>query len=143
MNINILTLITNLLYPTKMKKIIYISAILIMMVTSCASQKKLVSLDKETNQVELKKGQACEIQFRTNASTGYWWQLINSNEITVVDSIGKRYESDAPKGMVGASSELFWKFTAKEKGEQTLHFVYARDKVDEAIKTRDVTITVK
>lgn len=125
-----------------MKKIIYL-AILVVMVTSCTSQKKMVSLNKETNQVELKKGQSCEIEFRTNASTGYWWQLTNSKEITVVDSVGKRYESDAPKGMVGASSDLFWKFTAVEKGSQTLHFVYARDKVDEAIKTRDVTITVK
>lgn len=126
-----------------MKKILYISAILLLMVTSCASQKKIVALDKETNQVELKVGQSCEIEFRTNASTGYWWQLVNSNEITVVDSVAKRYESDAPKGMVGASSDLFWKFVAKEKGEQVLHFVYARDKVDEAIKTRDVTVTVK
>lgn len=126
-----------------MKKILYISTILLLMVTSCASQKKIVALDKETNQVELKVGQSCEIEFRTNASTGYWWQLVNSNEITVVDSVAKRYESDAPKGMVGASSDLFWKFVAKEKGEQVLHFVYARDKVNEAIKTRDVTVTVK
>jgi len=126
-----------------MKKILYISTILLLMVTSCASQKKIVALDKETNQIELKVGQSCEIEFRTNASTGYWWQLVNSNEITVVDSVAKRYESDAPKGMVGASSDLFWKFVAKEKGEQVLHFVYARDKVDEAIKTRDVTVTVK
>lgn len=143
MNINILTLVINLLYPTKMKKIIYISAILIMMMTSCASQKRIVALDKETNEVELKQGQSCEIEFRTNASTGFWWQLVNSDEITVVDSVDKRYESNAPKGMVGASSNLFWKFTAVEKGTQTLHFVYARDKVNEAIKTRDVTITVQ
>lgn len=113
------------------------------MMSSCASQKKIVALDKETNEVTLKQGQSCEIEFRTNASTGFWWQLTNSNEITVVDSIGKRYESNAPKGMVGAASDLFWKFKAVEKGTQTLHFVYARDKVDEAIKTRDVTITVQ
>ncbi|MCQ2283410.1 MAG: protease inhibitor I42 family protein [Bacteroidales bacterium] len=125
-----------------MKKLIYISMLLLIM-TGCASQKKMVAVNKETNDITLKVGQSCEIEFRTNASTGFWWQLTNSNDITVVDSIGKRYESDAPKGMVGASSDLFWKFKAKEKGTQTLHFVYARDKVDEAIKTRDVTITVK
>lgn len=125
-----------------MKKILYIG-ILCCIMTGCHSQKKLVSVNKETNEVELKVGQSCEIEFRTNASTGFWWQLINSDEITVVDSVGKRYESDAPKGMVGASSDLFWKFTAKEKGTQTLRFVYARQNLNEPSRTREVTVTVK
>lgn len=130
-----------------MKKLSYICLLLCLM-SGCASQQKnvnlpIVKVDKNTQEVTLSKGESCEIEFRTNASTGYWWQLTNSQEITVVDSIGKRYESDAPKGMVGASSDLFWHFTAVEKGRQTLHFVYARDKVEEAIKERDVTITVK
>lgn len=125
-----------------MRKLMYISILLCIM-TSCQSQKKLVSVNKETNEVELKVGQSCEIEFRTNASTGFWWQLANSDQITVVDSVAKRYESDAPKGMVGASSNLFWKFTAKEKGEQTLKFVYARQNINEPIRTRDVKVTVK
>lgn len=125
-----------------MKKLLYISILLLVM-TGCQSQKKLVSVDKETNEFTMKKGQACEIQFRTNASTGFWWQWVNQDDITIVESDGDRYESTAPQGMVGASSLRYWKFVAKEKGTQTLKFVYARDKVDEAIKTREVTITVK
>ena len=93
--------------------------------------------------MEVKKGQSFEIEFITNASTGFWWQLVNENEINIVKSVGDRYTSDAPQGMVGASSHRFWKFEAVQKGTQTLHFVYARDKVDEAVRTRDVTITVK
>ena len=127
---------------TIMKKIMYIS-LLICIVAGCQSQKKLVSVNKETNEVELKKGQSCEIQFRTNASTGFWWQISNENEITVVESAGKRYESNAPEGMIGASSELFWKFTAKEKGTQTIKFVYARQDINDPIRTRDVVIKVK
>ena len=100
-------------------------------------------MDKETNKVELKKGQECEIEFITNASTGFWWQLVNEDEITVVKSVGDRYTSNAPKGMVGASSHRFWKFEAVEKGTQTLHFAYARANVDEAVRTRDVIVTVK
>jgi predicted secreted protein len=125
-----------------MKKLIYFSMIICLFV-GCQAQKKLVSVDRETNEVELKKGQSCEIEFITNASTGFWWQLINENEINVVKSVGDRYTSDAPKGMVGASSHRFWKFEAEQKGTQTLHFVYARGNVDEAVRTRDVTITVK
>lgn len=127
---------------TIMKKILFIGIVLCLMV-SCQSQKKLVSVNKETNEVELKKGQSCEIQFRTNASTGFWWQIANADEITVVESGDKRYESNAPEGMVGASSELFWKFTAKEKGSQTIKFVYARQNINEPVRTRDVVITVK
>ena len=125
-----------------MKKVIYFSTIICLFV-GCQAQKKLVAIDKETNEVELKKGQSCEIEFITNASTGFWWQLVNEDEINIVKSAGDRYTSDAPKGMVGASSHRFWKFEAVEKGTQTLHFVYARGDVNEPVKTRDVTITVK
>lgn len=125
-----------------MKKVIYFSAI-ICLFAGCRAQKTMVSVDRETNEVEIKMGQSCEIEFITNASTGFWWQLVNENEVNVVKSAGDRYTSDAPKGMVGASSHRFWKFEAVKKGTQTLHFVYARDNVDQAVRTRDVTITVK
>ena len=125
-----------------MKKIIYFSAI-VCLFFGCQAQKKLVAVDKETNEVVLKRGQSCEIEFVTNASTGFWWQLLNEGEVNVVKSDGDRYTSDAPKGMVGASSHRFWKFEAVQKGTQTLHFVYARDNVDQPARTRDVTITVK
>ena len=125
-----------------MRKIVYLGAV-ILLLASCKAQEKLVSVDKETNEVSLKKGQSCEIEFITNASTGFWWQLVNENEINIVKSAGNRYTSDAPKGMIGASSHRFWKFDAIQKGTQTLHFVYARDNIDNAARTRDVTITVK
>lgn len=125
-----------------MKKIVYFSAIICLFV-GCQAQKKLVAVDRETNEITLKQGQSCEIEFITNASTGFWWQLLNEDEVNIVKSAGDRYTSDAPKGMIGASSHRFWKFEAVEKGTQTLHFVYARDKVDQPARTRDVTITVK
>ena len=125
-----------------MKKVIYFSVIVCLFI-GCQAQKKLVSVNTETNEVELKKGQSCEIEFITNASTGFWWQLLNEDEITIVKSAGDRYTSDAPKGMVGASSHRFWKFEAVEKGTQTLHFVYARGDVEQPVRTRDVTVTVK
>ena len=125
-----------------MKKVIYFSVIVCLFI-GCQAQKKLVAVDKETNEVELKKGQSCEIEFITNASTGFWWQLLNEDEITIVKSAGDRYTSDAPKGMVGASSHRFWKIAAVEKGTQTLHFVYARGDVEQPVRTRDVTVTVK
>lgn len=125
-----------------MKKILYFSAI-ICLFAGCRAQKDLLSVDKGTNEFVLSKGQSCEIEFITNASTGYWWQLINEKEVDIVKSVGDRYVNNAPEGMVGASSHRFWKFEAVKKGTQTLHFVYARNNVDEAVRTRDVTITVK
>ena len=125
-----------------MKKLLFFNVILLTMV-SCTTSKKLVLADEKTDQITLKVGQPVEIQFTTNASTGFWWQWTNSADITVVDSVGNRYTSNAPKGMVGASSQRYWKFEAREKGTQTLHFVYARQNRDEAIKQRDVTITVQ
>lgn len=125
-----------------MKKIMYLGVIVLLLV-SCKAQQKLVAIDTETNEVVLKKGQSCEIEFITNASTGFWWQLVNENEINIVKSAGDRYTSNAPKGMVGASSHRFWKFDAIQKGTQTLHFVYARDNINQPARTRDITVTVK
>lgn len=125
-----------------MKNVVYLS-IIICLFAGCKAQEKLVSVNKETNEVVLQKGQSCEIEFITNASTGFWWQWINENDVDIVKSVGDRYTSDAPKNMVGASSHRFWKFEAVKKGTQTLHFVYARDNVDQAVRTRDVTVTVK
>ena len=126
----------------KMKKIFYLSMVILLFL-GCKGQKELVSVNTKTDEVVLKKGQSCEIEFITNASTGYWWQLVNEEEVNVVKSVGDRYTSDAPKGMLGASSHRYWKFEATKKGTQTLHFVYARGKVEEAIRTRDVIVTVK
>jgi predicted secreted protein len=125
-----------------MKKVIYFSIITCLFL-GCQAQKKLVSIDKETNEVVLQKGQSCEIEFITNASTGFWWQWINEDDVDIVKSAGDRYTSDAPKNMVGASSHRFWRFEAVKKGTQTLHFVYARGDVNQAVRTRDVTVTVK
>lgn len=125
-----------------MKKILYISLLLLLMV-GCKSQKQMVSIDTKTDEAVLKKGQSIEIEFITNASTGYWWKWNNKEEITIVDSVDNRYESKAPAGMVGASAHRFWKFQAVEKGTQTLKFIYTRAEKDPVIKTRDVIITVK
>ena len=125
-----------------MRKVVYLGVVILLLV-SCKAQQKLVSVDTETNEVSLKKGQSCEIEFITNASTGFWWQWVNEKDVNIVISAGDRYVSNAPKGMVGASSHRFWKFDAVQKGTQTLHFVYARDNINQPARTRDVTITVK
>lgn len=125
-----------------MKKIVYLGVVVLLLV-SCKAQNNLISVDTETNEVSMKKGQSCEIKFITNASTGFWWQWVNEKDVNIVKSSGDRYVNNAPKGMVGASSHRYWKFDAVKKGTQTLHFVYARDNIDKAVRTRDVTITVK
>lgn len=125
-----------------MKKIAYF-IITLLLFTGCQAQKKVVAVDKDTNEIVMKCGQSCEIEFITNASTGYWWQWTNEGDVNIVKSVGDRYTSNAPEGMVGASSHRFWKFEAVQKGTQTLHFVYARNNIDESTRTRDVTITVK
>lgn len=130
------------LIEKSMKKVVYLG-IVILLLMGCKAQQKLVSVDTETNKVSLKKGQSCEIEFITNASTGFWWQWVNEKDVYVVNSSGDRYVSNAPKGMVGTSSHRYWKFDAVQKGTQTLHFVYARDNINQPARTRDVIITVK
>lgn len=125
-----------------MKKIMFLS-ILVLTMAGCRSQKEVVIYERDVNNIELKVGSSCEVKFRTNASTGFFWQLTNLDQVSVVDTAGKRYESNAPKGMVGASSTLYWKFTAKKKGTETLNFIYARGSRKDTARTRDITFVVK
>lgn len=125
-----------------MKKILYIS-LLVIFCTSCQTSKKMISVNKDTDEVTMKVGETCEIEFVTNASTGFWWQWTNKPINSIVDSVGERYVNNAPKGMVGAPSKRYWKFKAVKKGTQTLTFVYARANISEAVKIRNVVITVE
>jgi len=125
-----------------MKKLLYIS-LLVILCTSCQTSKKTVAVDKNTDQVTMKVGETCEIEFVTNASTGYWWQWTNKPATSIVDSVSDRYVNNAPKGMVGAPCKRYWKFKAVSKGTQTLTFMYARADLSEAVKTRNVVITVQ
>lgn len=124
-----------------MKKLFYF-CVVILLFTSCQPL-KMVSIDRTTNEVALKKGQNCEIAFLTNGSMGYWWHWTNESEVTIVKSAGDRYENTAPEGMIGAPVTRYWQFESLKRGKQTLHFIYARDEKSEPIKTRDVIITVK
>ena len=103
----------------------------------------MISVNKDTDEVTMKVGETCEIEFVTNASTGFWWQWTNKPINSIVDSVGERYVNNAPKGMVGAPSKRYWKFMAVKKGTQTLTFVYARANISEAVKIRNVVITVE
>lgn len=63
------------------------------------------------------------VNLKSNITTGYQWFLIGGNPY--VDSVEKKYQSEF--GGNGAGGMEFWTFRGKEKGIDTLRFIYVRE----------------
>lgn len=126
-----------------MKKSIYILCVIIA-ISACSTTKNNITTDSSGNYFEIKKGDTFEINFVTNASTGFAWFWTNKNEISIADSIGVRTVDNNPKGYVGGSTNRYWKFEAVKKGTDTLEFEYRRPwDAQEVARQRSVVVTVK
>ncbi|MEG1555139.1 MAG: protease inhibitor I42 family protein [Bacteroidales bacterium] len=121
-----------------------IICIFLLLLGACKSSKKTTGLDSQKDLFEIKVGQTFEIEFITNASTGYSWEWGNQKEVSVVESGESRYVNMAPKEMMGASSKRYWSFKGVRKGEAILKFEYKRPWENEKpVKTREVKVIVK
>ena len=85
----------------------------------------MLSCEKESiapDHLEVQLGQAFSIELDANWSTGYQWQWVNGQEISVVESRGITYQ---PKGsLLGAPGKEKWIFKSILRGEETLRFEY-------------------
>lgn len=111
---------------------------------SCNTMKK-TPFDRSTNnRFEIRKGEVFEIKLVTNASTGFIWEWVNKNEITIVDSVGVRTVDNNPEGYVGGSVDRYWQFKGVEKGTDTLKFEYCRPwNKEEVVRRQTVVVVVK
>ena len=104
----------------------------------------LISCEKDNQGTQGKTiGSIFSIDLVSNPTTGYSWKWTNKQEITIVDSIDHCFIPFYPyrKGSPGIET---WKFIGKEKGTESLEFIYNRWWIPDSIIDRKiVTITVK
>jgi predicted secreted protein len=63
------------------------------------------------------------VKLKSNVTTGYQWFLIGENPY--VDSVEQKYRGEF--GGNGAGGMEYWTFQGKEKGIDTLRFIYVRE----------------
>lgn len=84
-----------------------------------------LSCEKESitpEQVDVPLGQDLYIKLESNWSTGYHWQWVNKDEVSVLDSVGITYLSEDP--LLGSPGIEKWIFKAILTGEEKLKFEY-------------------
>ncbi len=86
-------------------------------------------LTKETvGKINLHIGDRLMIALAGNATTGYAWELTNSEEESILSPLeGLDYQPEsAPAGTVGSGGTFFFRFEADSTGEEDLSFTYRR-----------------
>jgi predicted secreted protein len=119
----------------KIKRILYNLPILFIGLTvfsqSCDSSKiAITNLDssKITQIYNVKVGDTLKIEFISNPSTGYKWELSSKIEPKIVKFIDSEYIADEkPVNMVGSGGVDTWSYLVKKTGVLFLKYSYVRE----------------
>jgi predicted secreted protein len=79
----------------------------------------------QTDRLTVQGGKTFTLYLKSNASAGYQWYLVNKP--LKVDSLEQKYEAKGYFVCNGSGGIEAWKFKGREKGLDTLHFVYSRE----------------
>ena len=77
-----------------------------------------------------------KVTFKSNPTTGYYWQLQNSND-AAVSLVTEDYVADpAPEGLVGSGGQQVFVLEGLSKGRASLVFTYQRSEDDQVDRRR-------
>ena len=79
----------------------------------------------QADRLMVQEGATLTLYLKSNTSTGYQWYLVNKPR--KVDSLEQKYEAKGYLACNGSGGIEAWKFRGREKGVDTLHFVYSRE----------------
>ena len=119
-------------------------AVLLTAISGCASQAALALEAKDNgNQIDVQKGQTITIKLEANPTTGYTWEVVES-EGAILRQVGET-EYEAESDLIGAGGVQTLRFEAVEAGEIELRLVYHRPwETDvEPLETFSLQVTVK
>ncbi len=128
-----------------MKKFFLFSALAVFGLFACKQQSKVlqtVESSKLTGQMKVKLGETVKINLRSNASTGYAWDLGHKLDKNVLEFTERVFvEDENPGMMVGVGGIETWSFKGLKKGKAFVHMVYARgDQDPKEEKIYEVTV---
>ena len=119
-------------------------AVVLAAVSGCASKTALALEAKDNGrQIELEKGQTLAISLEGNPSTGYTWEMVESED-SILRQVGE-IEFEAESDLVGAPGTQTLRFEAVESGQTELKLVYHRpwEKDVDPLETFTIQVTVR
>jgi inhibitor of cysteine peptidase len=119
-------------------------AIALTSISGCAAEAALaLEADDNGNEITLNKGQTLTIKLEANPTTGYTWEMVET-EGAILRQVGDP-EFEADSDLLGAPGTQTLSFEAAEAGQMALRLVYHRPwETDvEPLETFSVQVTVK
>lgn len=119
-------------------------AVVLAAVSGCGAKSALALEAKDNGrQIELEKGQTLAISLEGNPSTGYTWEMVESED-SILRQVGE-IEFEAESDLVGAPGTQTLRFEAVESGQTELKLVYHRpwEKDVEPLETFTLQVTVR
>ncbi len=119
-------------------------AVVLAAVSGCGAKSALALEAKDNGrQIEVEKGQTLAISLEGNPSTGYTWEMVESED-SILRQVGE-IEFEAESDLVGAPGTQTLRFEAVESGQTELKLVYHRpwEKDVEPLETFTLQVTVR
>lgn len=119
-------------------------AVVLAAFSGCATKTALALEAKDNGrQIELEIGQTLAISLEGNPSTGYTWEMVESED-SILRQVGE-IEFEAESDLVGAPGTQTLRFQAVESGQTELKLVYHRPwETDvEPLETFTLQVTVR
>lgn len=115
--------------------------------SACNSAREVkIGVESDGGEVQLKTGETLAVTLESNPTTGYSWQVAQTDEALLKTEGDPVYQPDShDKNVVGSGGKETLRFTAVGPGQVTLNLAYQRpwEKDVEPAQTFSVTVNIQ
>ncbi len=125
-------------------KVIAALLAVLVLTAGCSPSKEVALGAKDSGrQIEVKEGEPLVIALESNPTTGYLWEVVESDQRILRQMGETEFQPESDK--IGAPGLQTFRFGAQEKGAVTLELVYHRswEKDVDPLETFSLQVTVR
>lgn len=125
-------------------KVIAALLAVLVLTAGCNPSKEVALGAKDSGrQIEVKKGEPLVITLEANPTTGYLWEVVESDQRILRQMGETEFQPESDK--IGAPGLQTFRFEAQDKGDVTLELVYHRpwEKDVDPLETFSLQVTVR
>ncbi|MCX6056966.1 MAG: protease inhibitor I42 family protein [Chloroflexi bacterium] len=124
-----------------MKRIFFITLVLIFLLSACGSAPDLQVSDSQ-KVIEVNAGKEFNIVLEANPTTGYHWAIVGELDPNVVGFVKNEYTSTSDPNLVGGGGVDIWTFKALSAGETQITLGYYPPSNEPVDPQQTVTFTI-
>ena len=125
------------------------SGFILCLLLACSCSRVEINEKKEpatSNNYDIAVHDTITLTLDSNPTTGYSWNWLNQNSVSIVTSAGSQYIMDKPedKKIAGRGGKEIWRFVGVKSGSDTIKLGYRRPwESAEPVKTMVVSVKVR